>query len=120
MRYHVAFVALAVILGLVATPVAAVEWTGQVVALYPDEQVFTIDSEGTMVDLQLQPKASEDLRTRYGQLKVGDTVRVEVNEEELLAMAIEVLPATIPSSPTGEPGVVEPMEPKPETGKDGY
>jgi hypothetical protein len=123
MTYRALATSLVMVLALAAGPAMAVEWTGQVVALYPEEQAFAIDAEGTLVELQVVPEATDELVTRYGQLKLGDTIRVEVNEEELLAMAIEILPSMTEPGQMEEPKnlePVEPMEPKSESARGGY
>lgn len=120
MTYRTLSAALVMVLALTVGTAAAVEWTGQVVAIYPEEQAFAIDTEGTLVELQVVPEAADELVARYGQLKLGDTIRVEVDEEELLAMAIEILPPIVEPGLIEEPKVLEPMEPKSESAGGGY
>lgn len=108
------------VFGLVAAPALAVEWTGQVVAVYPEELVFAIETEGNLVELQVLPQASEELKAQYDQLQVGDAVRVDVDELDMTAMAIEILPSMEPFNPWDEPRTMETMEPKADPGNSGY
>lgn len=117
MKRYLAFAALVVALGLVATPALAVERIGQVVAIYPEEQAFTLDAEGVEIDLGLGPRVTKELKARFSELKVGDTVRVEVDEQEEIAMAIEILPGSVQPEPWAEP---EPGEPRAETMRKDY
>lgn len=117
MRYLVAMAALVLGLGLLAAPALTdtVHWTGNVMAIQPEEQLFTLSTKGREIKLRLGPKATEELRMIYNQLRVGDNVKATGDDEDLLVTALKVLP------PAPEAGAAPgPEMPQAETKDESY
>lgn len=97
-------------LALVSKQALAIEWTGQVVENYPDSLVFVVIQGEQEVELWLGPEPAGAMLELYQKLQVGDTVKVTFNEEEAIALTLEI----VERAPQGQEQVpaVEPQEPE--------
>lgn len=111
MRHLVVITTLVLGLAFLATPALSdtQQWTGSVMAIQSEEQIFTLNTKGKEIKIRLGPGATEELRALYGQLRVGDTVRVEADDEDLIAMSIKILPAPEQLAPKAETEAVPPL-----------
>lgn len=110
MKKYLVVAVLVAALALVSKQALAIEWTGQVVENYPDSLVFVVIQGEQEVELWLGPEPAGAMLELYNKIQVGDTVKVTFNEEEAIALTLEIVGQAAPGQEQAP--VVEPREPE--------